>query len=213
MLALAPARFSGRLALDRSSVRRYDRDGRLHVTVANISKACVNSYKGSEVPNYEALGLDPGRVYKLLRPADELERAADTFNNLPILSQHVPVTAVDHHPEFVIGSTGSDAEFVSPFLKNSLVIWSASAISAIESGAQRELSCGYRYVPIMEPGRFQGEAYDGLMTEIEGNHIATVGDGRAGPDVVIGDAALRRRVLRRAEFYAPGISRVTVEAI
>jgi uncharacterized protein len=210
MLALAPARFVGRLAFDRASVRRYDRDGRLHVSTANLSKANVCDYKGEEIPGYSDLGLDPGRVYRLLRPADELERAASSFNNLPILSRHVPVNALDHHPELVVGSTGTDAEFDGTYLRNSLVIWSADAISAIESGRQRELSCGYRYKPILEPGKFEGERFDGRMTDIEGNHIATVADGRAGADVVIGDSAPRRRMLRTGEFYAPGVRRITI---
>jgi hypothetical protein len=36
------------LALDRASERTFDADGRLHVGTANISKAAVNPYVGSE---------------------------------------------------------------------------------------------------------------------------------------------------------------------
>jgi hypothetical protein len=35
-----------RFAFDRASVRTYDRDGRLHVEITNISKAAVNAYVG-----------------------------------------------------------------------------------------------------------------------------------------------------------------------
>jgi Uncharacterized protein conserved in bacteria (DUF2213) len=64
------------LAFDRASVRTYDRDGRLHVETSNISKAAVNPYIGREIPDYKALGLDPDRVYQLLRDPDELAEAA-----------------------------------------------------------------------------------------------------------------------------------------
>jgi hypothetical protein len=184
------------LAVDRApdkSVRQYDVDGRLHVAVANISKANVCGYKGTEVPEYQALGLDPNAIYQMLRDPDELRKAAPTFNGLPILSQHVPVSATAHRPDLVIGSSGTNAEFVAPYLQNSLTIWSAKWIEAIESGEQRELSCGYHYRCIMQPGVFQGVRFDGRMVDLVGNHIATVPEGRAGDDVVIGDRALRRR--------------------
>jgi len=85
---------SGRLlAFDRSSARAYDADGRLHVKMSNISKATVNPYYGHEIPDYERLGLDPDRVYNLLRHPEELEKGAPTFNNCPILAEHVPVCA------------------------------------------------------------------------------------------------------------------------
>lgn len=176
-----------RLAFDRASVRTKDVDGRLHVEITNISKAAVNPYLGREIPGCEALGLDPGKVYQLLRHPDELAKGAPTFNNLPLLSRHVPVSAIDPQKDAVIGSTGTDAEFVKPYLRNSLVVWDAQAIEAVESDDRRELSCAYRYVPVMTPGTYEGVRYDGVMTEIVGNHVALVAAGRAGPDVVVGD--------------------------
>lgn len=65
-----------RLAFDRASVRTYDQDGRLHVAITPISKANVCPYLGSEIPDWEELGLDAQRTYRLLRDPDELARAA-----------------------------------------------------------------------------------------------------------------------------------------
>lgn len=184
------------------SVRKYDTDGRLHVAVANISKAAVNPYLGKEIPEYESLGLDPQKTYRLLRDPDELNEAVNSFNNLPVLSRHVPVNTVDHHPELVVGSTGTDANFENPFLKNSLVVWTQAAIDAIESDEKKELSAAYRYKPDMTPGTFLGERYDGVIRSIRGNHIALVPQGRAGSDVVIGDSALRRPSHAEAADFA-----------
>jgi hypothetical protein len=175
------------IAFDRSSARHLDSVGRLHVSRSHISKATVNPYYGEEIPGWEELGLDPKKVYQLLRDPAELEAAAATFNNLPILSKHVPVSAKSIPTELIIGSIGSDVTFTLPYLDASLCFWTAEAIAAIETETMEELSCAYKYVPRMEPGEFEGVRYDGRMTQIEGNHLALVEVGRAGPDVVVAD--------------------------
>lgn len=175
-----------KLALDRSA-RRIDADGRLHVDRSHISKATVNPYYGKEIPGYEALGLQPDKVYRLLRDPVELERAAPTFARLPVLSEHVPVTVEAPRPDLVVGAIGSEVVFAAPYLDADLCVWDATAIAGIETDKVRELSCAYRYVPVMEPGEFEGQPYDGRMTEIQGNHLALVEVGRAGSDVVVAD--------------------------
>lgn len=176
------------LAFDRASVRSYDADGRLHVAMSNISKANVSPYYGHEIPNFAELGLDPSKVYRLWRDPAELEKGAATFRNLPILRRHIKVSADDPSKEDVVGSIGSDVEFVDPYLQSSLCIWDAEAIAGVESGQLEELSPAYRYVADMTPGTTPGgEAYDGRMTDIQGNHLATVEKGRTGPDVVVAD--------------------------
>jgi uncharacterized protein len=90
----------------------------MHVDISNISKANVCPYYGDEIPYADQPGLDPGRLYYLLRHPNELKRAADTFNGLPVLAEHVPMNADDHLPYLVIGSTGTHARFEAPYLKN-----------------------------------------------------------------------------------------------
>lgn len=176
-----------RLALDRKSVRRFDRDGRLHVMVTNISKASVDPYYGREIPGAEKLGLSPDRIYYLLRDPEELAKAAPTFNNLQLLSEHIPVDADEPQADLTVGSTGTDCVFEDGYLRNSLVVWDAQAIADIESEEKKELSSGYYYTADMTPGKFNGLRYDGVMRDIVGNHVALVDSGRAGPDVVVGD--------------------------
>lgn len=190
------------LAMDRApSVRSFDADGRLHVARSNISKANVCPYLGREIPNWEALGLDGDSVYQLLRDPEELARGAATFNNLQVLSEHIPVTSWDdesHMAELTVGSLGTDAAFDGEYLTNSLVVWARRSIDGIVSDEQRELSSAYRYRVDMTPGEYNGVAYDGIMRDIIGNHVALVFEGRAGPDVIVGDEqpmAITKRAL------------------
>ena len=177
-------------ALDKDSVRSLDATGRLHVAASHISKAAVNPYLGKEIPGYEALGLDAEKIYQMLRCPEELAKAADTFNGIQILKKHIPVSVDDHQPDDIVGTTGTNATFNDPFLDNELIIWTEEGIGLIESGLQQELSCGYSYIPVMEPGNFKGDQYDGKMTNIKGNHVALVEKGRAGPEVMVGDEAI-----------------------
>lgn len=177
-----------RMALDKDSVRTFDRDGRMKIARTHISKANVCPYKGSEIPGWEELGLEPDRVYQLFRDPEELKKAAPTLNGVQLLRKHVPVNADDHQPDEVVGSLGTDAEFDGEYLDNSLFVNTREAIKGIESNKKRELSAGYHYTPDMTPGIFRGKAFDGVMRDIEFNHVALVEDGRAGPDVVVGDS-------------------------
>lgn len=186
--AMIPAAMDG-LAMDRATTRRYDLDGRMHVDIANISKANVCPYYGQEIPGYQALGLSPDRIYWMYRDPVELARGAATSNNIQLLIKHIAVSANDPKKEYVVGSTGTDAVFDPPYLKNSLVVWDAGAIAGIEEDEQRELSSSYRYVPDMTPGvTADGVRYDGVMRDIVFNHVALVVTGRAGADVSVGDS-------------------------
>lgn len=178
---------SDRLAYDRASVRRIDHDGRLHVELTNISKANICPYYGREIPGAEALGLKPNTIYRLFRSPDELKKGADTSNNIQLMQVHDPVTPEAPKQMKVVGTTGTDAVFEAPYLKNSLAVWVQSAIDLIDSDEKKELSCAYHYVADMTSGTYEGEPYDGVMREIRFNHVALVEQGRAGPDVMVQD--------------------------
>ncbi len=180
---------SNAFAFDRRSVRSYDKDGRLHVSEAKISKATVNNYFGREIPGGEALGLDPEKSYRVFRDPTELAKATSTFNNIPILDRHIPHTAETPRQDDVIGTTGSEARFEDPYLVNSLAFWVSDAISDIEEDERRELSCSYRYKPVVESGVYGDLPFDIRMTDIVGNHVNLCPEGRAGHDVMVEDTA------------------------
>jgi hypothetical protein len=121
----------------------------------------------------------------LLRDPEEIRKAATSLNGVQLLIKHTPVNAQDPHQDKTVGSIGTDAEFDGEYLDNSVYVNVQEAIDGIESGRQRELSAGYHYVPIMEPGIFKGQSFDGKMTDIVFNHVALVESGRAGPDVTV----------------------------
>ena len=178
-----------RLAFDRASVRSFDGNGRLQIAKTNISKANVCPYYGKEIPNWEALGLEPDKIYRLWRHPDELKKAAATFNNIPVLSTHIPDFPGDPPRQYRVGTTHSNCEFDGTYLTVGMSIWDDSAIAGIETGEQKELSASYQYVADMTPGTTpDGEVHDGIMREIVGNHEALVETGRAGPDVLVADS-------------------------
>ena len=182
------------------TARTYDNVGRLHINRSHISKACVNPYYGREIPGWEALGLDPDKIYYLLRDPEELKKGASTFERIPILSKHVPVSAEDLPTELIVGSVGSDVEFLYPYLDADTSYWDATAIAGIETDQVREHSCAYHYTPVMSPGIFEGVHYDGVMTEIKGNHLALVEAGRAGSEVLAADSKLGELPMKQTKL-------------
>jgi hypothetical protein len=177
-----------KLAFDSDTNRHIDESGILHVDKTNISKAIVNPYYGKEIPRFQELGLDADTVYQLLRDPKELKKAEETFNNLPVLSEHIPVFSDKPPKDKIIGSLGSDAKFDGTYLTNSMSIWDGSAIALIETDAKKELSSAYFYDADMTVGSYDGIQYDGIMRNIRGNHVAVVESGRAGSDVMVSDS-------------------------
>lgn len=176
------------LAFDKASARTIDKDGRMHVSRSNISKANVCPYMGKEIPGWHSLGLDADKIYRLYRDPQELAKGAATFNNLPILLDHTYVSAEKPEKERVIGSM-SGVEFGDPYLAADLCFWDKAAIDAINAEAIEELSSAYHYKADMTPGTTpEGEAFDGVMRDIVGNHLALVEKGRAGSDVIVADS-------------------------
>lgn len=178
----------GALSFDAESRRRYDDNGFLHVDGCHITKEQVVPYYGHEIPDYEKFGLDPNKMYKGYRPADELEKAVATFNGLPLLLHHHPESASNPQKEYRVGSVGTSAVWNAPYIDNILSVTDKTGIQAINDGYAREISSAYQYEPDFTSGEFDGEPYDFVMRNIRGNHVALVEKGRAGPDVVVADA-------------------------
>lgn len=180
-----------RVALDAESKRTYDGNGFLHVSISPLTRVQVAPYHGSEIPGWQSLGLDPERIYKGYRSADELSKpeTIESVNGIPIQLMHHMDYADAPAKATRVGSTGTDAAFHDPYLTNSLHIQDKKAIDRINDGSMRELSLAYRYKPIFTAGVSpDGEKYDFLMTDISANHLALVDEGRAGHEVLVYDS-------------------------
>lgn len=181
-----------KMAFDSTSVRWKDDSGYLHVDVSHITKAAVNPYYGSEIPDAEILGLERGKIYMGLRDPEELKKSLNTWKGLPLHIEHHIDSADNPQKLTRVGSIGTDVKWNAPYVDAPLTIWDGEAIRAVESGQYKELSCAYRYEPDFTAGEYEGKKYDFVMRNIRGNHVALVEEGRAGPDVVVADSALKK---------------------
>lgn len=172
------------LALDEKvvmeSARTRDKNGFLQVKTSNLTRDHVAPYYGREIPGWEERQLDPDRIYYGWRNPDELKAALSTFNGVPLLIEHKFDSAEHPNKELRVGTVGTSAKWEPPYITNALSVWDEKAISAIEDGTLRDLSCGYRYKPDFTPGETpDGLAYDFVMRDLACNHVALVHDGRA----------------------------------
>lgn len=172
------------LALDEKvvmeSARTRDKNGFLQVKTSNLTRDHVAPYYGREIPGWEERQLDPDRIYYGWRNPDELKAALSTFNGVPLLIEHKFDSAEHPNKELRVGTVGTSAKWEPPYITNALSVWDEKAISAIEDGTLRDLSCGYRYKPDFTPGETpDGLAYDFVMRELACNHVALVHEGRA----------------------------------
>lgn len=171
------------------STRSYDNYGRMDVSMCRISKECVSPYMGRSLPNWQALGLDPDRTYYIYRPAEELIRAAESFNSVPVTIEHPGQLDTPDTPQDRVGTTGTDTRFEAPYLITSLKLWEREAIDGVENGTRKELSIFPSFFEVdMTPGEFMGQAYDGIARNISGNSVALTYRGRIGAECAVGDS-------------------------
>lgn len=185
------------------SARSTDENGFLHVSSSHITKATVNPYYGREIPGWQEAGLDPEAVYYGWRDPQELQKSLPTWAGLPLHIEHHIDSAEEPARLTRVGAVGA-AVWNAPYIDAPLTVWNGDAIEAIKDGSFRELSCAYRYDPDFTPGQYEGVAYDFVMRNIRGNHVALVEEGRAGPDVVVADA----NTVNRKHTLADAIERL-----
>jgi hypothetical protein len=165
------------VALD-ASKRHFDSNGFLHVDGNRLTCDQVAPYYGMELP--ESPDIDPERIYYAYRPAEELKKALDTYNGVPLLGEHEFDSPDEPLKELRVGAIGTDAEWHDPYITNSLTIWDKAAIEKVQSGELSDLSCGYSFEPEWKEGKTaDGIAFDFIMRNIKCNHVALVAKGRA----------------------------------
>jgi hypothetical protein len=179
------------IALDRAAIsaRIPDVNGWFEVKANPLSKVGVFPYVGASLPG----APDPGRVYQVYRPAEELAdpQCLDSFRLLPLIDDHTMLGSEENglmpaERKGVQGVIGDDVFFDGRYIRGNLKVFSEALATRIDHG-KRELSMGYRCAYDWTPGVFEGIPYDAVQREIRGNHLALVREGRMGPDVAVLD--------------------------
>ena len=84
------------------------------------------------------------------------------------------------------GVIGEDVYFKDGYLLGNIKLFSEDLASKIGQG-KNELSCGYRCKYELSDGIFGDQEYQVVQKVIRGNHLASVPEGRMGPDVAVLD--------------------------
>lgn len=150
-----------------------------------LSAEGVYMYSGRMIglPN-----LDPDKLYPVYRPAEELEKAAESFNNVPFIIGHEMIgegaTPYDQRPA---SGVLTNVKYKAGKLYGDLKIWSEKMKDKILSGV-KELSLGYKSIYERSRGVFNGQTYDFVQRNLRGNHLALVKNGRMGSEMRVYDA-------------------------
>lgn len=167
------------------SKRQTDVNGYLLVRDNPITKVGVFPYLGREIG-----APDPDAIYQVYRPQEELEKPETiaSANLVPWIDEHEFLGKDGTPPEKkgVQGTTGETARFDYPYIRNSIRAYSGFMQDLIDRG-KVELSPSYRCRYEFSEGVFDGKRYDAIQRDIRFNHLASVKEGRTGPDVAVQD--------------------------
>lgn len=182
------------------SGREVTAEGYMVAKNSTLARTGVQTYRAYEL-GLDADGMDPMRVIRLHRPAEEVFNPPSmaSFESKPITIDHPsePVTA-DNWEQLAKGEARDVTRF-GELMTATLMIKSKDAIDAIQSG-KNQLSNGYTFDLDMTPGTSaQGQAYDGVQRNIRGNHIAIVDAARCGSACRIADSQLNEGVTTMAD--------------
>lgn len=169
-----------------------------------ICRTGTQSYLGSELeghPGYDpAWGLSPNERYDVLRTLEEVTNAATvaSFEGNSVVDEHPEATQYPgslvtcendselnrgHGQNIRVGGLESLENGETPLLAD-LHVKNIDLIRKVDEQGIRDVSCGYTF--------FLVQREDGTLVQtlIRGNHIAIVPNGRAGPEIAIGDTAI-----------------------
>ena len=128
-----------------------------------------------------------GSIRREYRPENEVAspESLASFAGKAITLEHPPVLLDSANTkDYQVGFSGTEVVYDNGFVRAVMTITDKDAIERIMRGDAKEVSAGYRVSYEATPGvTDSGENYDGIQTEISGNHIAVVRRGRAGPQV------------------------------
>lgn len=172
--------------------RERDINGWLEIDDNPIMAVGVYPYLGKNIKG----APDPNKFYMVYRPEEEVSdpECMASFRLMPWIDDHTmlgdgdKLTPVEAKPiEGVIG----ERIYYDPDdkkMKANLKIWTSTHEKRVFAEGKRELSLGYRCKFDATPGEYNGVRYDYVQRMMRGNHLASVDDGRSGPDIAVMDA-------------------------
>lgn len=178
------------------TAKTYDINGFFEVMDNPLSKVGVFNYLGRNIPQEKAKG-NADKFFAVYRPAEELNNpdCIYSFRLSPWIIDHAMIGdgtngTIQIEEKGARGVTGEQIWFDPNddygTLKGNIKCFSAFLAESIAAG-KTPLSLGYRCVYEYKPGVFEGKPYTYVQRHIRGNHLASVDDGRMGPEVVVMD--------------------------
>ena len=162
---------------DFSPIERYEvtPEGYLRAW-ATIARTGIQSYVNAD-----------GTMRQEYRPEEEVSspESLASFAGKVTTDEH-PTELLDssNTAKYQKGFTGTEVVYDNGFVRAVMTVTDKALIEKIMRGDMREVSAGYRVEFDSTPGIApDGNQYDGIQRKINGNHIAVVRRGRAGPEV------------------------------
>lgn len=192
--------------------RTYTKEGYL-VVPASISRPGTQLYKAIELVEQKdqlPQGIMPADSIVVYRSPEEVykEEAVNSFKNVAVTNNHPPeFLNSKNHRKFSVGLVLSDVhpEAEKHCMAGTLKITDEETINEVKDG-KVDVSAGYYSNIRFEEGVTpDGEHYQAVQEDIEGNHVAIVLRGRAGSDIKLSDA-LESPSDRHEQLSAAGIT-------
>ena len=163
---------------------KEDQNGYVTFPDTTLSKPGVFPYMGREI----SPDLEPDKIYYVWRPESELNNpeTIESFKLSPWFPRHEMAgdefTAAEEIG--VQGTTGQDVRYVEGQGLVATVKTFGTRLKAAINAGLRELSCGFRCTwEVISGTTPDGVQYDVVQRNIRGNHLASVDEGRMGPQV------------------------------
>jgi uncharacterized protein len=162
--------------------RELDENGYLLVRGCPISSYGIFDYGAGQLD----MPGDPNRIVKVFRPESAVNdpNAIASFKNVPLINDHEMLsgfsndsTATAPEKYGVSGVLTANVYYDSPWMRGDIKVFSREMQEALQSG-KKDLSLGYSCDFIEQPGIWNNQPYEAVQTNLRGNHIALVEEGR-----------------------------------